>query len=91
MEAKNINIASLFQGYNLYKVPFYQRSYVWGEDKWSRFLDDMYYVTSNKKSQFLGSIILKQENTQMGAADQRTIIDGQQRLTTIIIFFLKIC
>lgn len=54
MEAKNINIASLFQGYNLYKVPFYQRSYVWGEDKWSRFLDDMYYVTSNKKVSFLG-------------------------------------
>ena len=50
MEAKKINIASLFQGYNLYKVPFYQGSYVWGEDKWSRFLDDMYYVTSNKKS-----------------------------------------
>ena len=91
MEAKKINIASLFQGYNLYKVPFYQRSYVWGEDKWSRFLDDMYYVTSNKKSYFLGSIILKQENTQMGAADQRTIIDGQQRLTTIIIFFKTLC
>lgn len=91
MEAKKINVASLFQGYNLYKVPFYQRSYVWGEDKWSRFLDDMYYVSSNRKSYFLGSIILKQENTQMGSADERTIIDGQQRLTTIIIFFKTLC
>ena len=91
MEAKKINVASLFQGYNLYKVPFYQRNYVWGEDKWSRFLDDMYYVSSNRKSYFLGSIILKQESTQMGSADVRTIIDGQQRLTTIIIFFKTIC
>lgn len=91
MEAKKINVASLFQGYNLYKVPFYQRSYVWGEDKWSRFLDDMYYVSSTRKSYFLGSIILKQENTQMGSADERTIIDGQQRLTTILIFFKTLC
>lgn len=91
MEAKKINVASLFQGYNLYKIPFYQRSYVWGEDKWSRFLDDMYYVSLYRKSYFLGSIILKQENTSIGSADERTIIDGQQRLTTIIIFFKTLC
>lgn len=87
MEANKLNLAKIFTGYTLYKVPFYQRSYVWEEDKWSRFLTDMVYVSSNKKSYFLGSIILKQENTVTGSIEERLIIDGQQRFTTIILFF----
>lgn len=87
MEANKLNLAKIFTGYTLYKVPFYQRSYVWEEDKWSRFLTDMYYVSSNKKSYFLGSVILKQESTTTGTPDERIIIDGQQRFTTIILFF----
>lgn len=87
MDANKLNLAKIFTGYTLYKVPFYQRSYVWEEDKWSRFLTDMYYVSANKKSYFLGSIILKQESTTTGTPDERIIIDGQQRFTTIILFF----
>ena len=87
MDSSKLNLAKIFTGYTLYKVPFYQRSYVWEEDKWSRFLTDMYYVSSNKKSYFLGSIILKQESTTTGTPDERIIIDGQQRFTTIILFF----
>lgn len=54
-----------------------------------RFLSDMEFVSLNNKPYFLGSIILKQQLTssQQSIGDRRTVIDGQQRLTTLNIFF----
>lgn len=43
---------------------------------------------------FLGSIILKQAssgNTWSEVSEVRTVIDGQQRLTTMVIFFKALC
>lgn len=62
MQANYLSIPSIFDRYTLHKVPFYQRSYVWEEDKWSRFLEDMCFVSESQKSYFLGTIILKKSN-----------------------------
>ena len=50
-------------------------------------------VSITNKPYFLGSVILKQQptNTGNGIGDIRTVIDGQQRLTTINIFFKVLC
>ena len=71
-------------------IPYYQRSYVWGEKQWKRFLEDMENASlKDTKPYFIGSIILKQKpvptNPEIG--DVRTVIDGQQRLSTMTIFF----
>ena len=87
MQANYLSIPSIFDRYTLHKVPFYQRSYVWEEDKWSRFLEDMCFVSESQKSYFLGTIILKFAQASSGSSKECTIIDGQQRLTTIILFF----
>ncbi|MBO7610102.1 MAG: DUF262 domain-containing protein [Muribaculaceae bacterium] len=87
MQANYLSIPSIFDRYTLHKVPFYQRSYVWEEDKWSRFLEDMCFVSETQKSYFLGTIILKFAQASSGSSKECTIIDGQQRLTTIILFF----
>ena len=71
------------------EVPFFQRAYVWKEDLWDRFLDDMEYVAESNKTHFLGSIILKEgKKPEKGAnyTSRYTIIDGQQRITTFLIF-----
>jgi len=47
MQANYLSIPSIFDRYTLHKVPFYQRSYVWEEDKWSRFLEDMCFVSES--------------------------------------------
>jgi uncharacterized protein with ParB-like and HNH nuclease domain len=41
----------------------------------------------------LGSVILKQQptNTTNKVGDRRIVIDGQQRLTTLNIFFKVLC
>ena len=85
MDAHKALITNIFNNSTLVEVPFFQRSYVWKEDLWGRLLEDMEFVVKTKKPHFLGSIILKEgRKPRQGEnfADCRTIVDGQQRLTT---------
>ena len=67
-------------------VPDYQREYVWEKEKnVQRFLqdinDEFNPKSEEQKNYFIGStIIVKRDNGQFD------VIDGQQRLTTIVIF-----
>lgn len=67
------------------EIPFFQRAYVWGQDEWQQLYDDLLDSFNTKKEHFLGSIILKQLSTQAGEGSRRSLIDGQQRLTTFSI------
>jgi len=89
MEAGKRNIAAIFNKTGILRIPHFQRSYVWDDDQWARFLDDMSYVSRTNKPYFMGSIILKQQETasESGTRDVRTVVDGQQRLTTVLLFF----
>lgn len=89
MDAGKVQIQDIFNGSRLLEIPFYQRSYVWDEEQWSRLLQDMEYVTLVKRPYFVGSIILKAYvgPTTAGISEHRIVIDGQQRLTTFMIFF----
>ena len=93
MDAGKKTINDIFNGNRVLEIPFFQRSYVWGEDQWEKLLEDMEAVNSSPKPYFLGSLILKQQqtNTSHHIGDIRTIIDGQQRLTTLNIFFKVLC
>lgn len=87
MEAGKRNISDIFNRANKLKIPHFQRSYVWQEEQWERFLDDMRYASRANCPYFMGSVILKQQETQVNENNVRTIIDGQQRLTTVMLFF----
>jgi uncharacterized protein with ParB-like and HNH nuclease domain len=89
MEAGKRSINDIFNGNKILEIPFFQRAYVWDAPQWERFVSDMEFVSQNNKPYFLGSVILKQQLTNSGQSvgDKRTVIDGQQRLTTLNIFF----
>ena len=89
MEAGKRTINDIFNGNKILEIPFFQRAYVWDTSQWERFLADMEHVSLTNKPYFLGSVILKQQltNSQQSVGDRRTVIDGQQRLTTLNIFF----
>ena len=89
MEAGKRTINDIFNGNKILEIPFFQRAYVWDTSQWERFLSDMEHVSMTNKPYFLGSVILKQQLTtsQQSVGDRRTVIDGQQRLTTLNIFF----
>ncbi len=91
MEAGKRTIREIFnRGRNL-EIPFFQRSYVWDEPQWKRFLEDMVMVSETRRPYFLGSVILKQQETSSDKDAVLTVIDGQQRLTTLTIFLKVLC
>ena len=76
----------LFDDANQLKIPYFQRSYVWDEEQWKRFFEDIVNVSQIGTVYFLGAVILKNEGRDNARREVLTIIDGQQRLTTIVIF-----
>lgn len=83
IDANIRNIESLAEVF--YEVPDYQREYVWdSEEHVQRFLDDIYDefdpASDETAKYFIGSIIIVKN--ERGIFD---VVDGQQRLTTIIL------
>lgn len=92
MEANKRQIKDIFNQGRQLIVPFFQRSYVWGEEQWERFSEDMTYICQSKQEYFMGAVILKQQQTSTNwISDVRIIIDGQQRLTTLCVFMKALC
>lgn len=89
MDAGKKTISDVLNGNRILRIPFFQRAYVWNEKQWDRFLDDMESISEQNSPYFMGSLILKQERsrTTQHAGDIRQVVDGQQRLTTISVFF----
>lgn len=69
----------------LIEIPFFQRGYVWDKEQWAQLLNDLNDSYENKREHFLGSVVLKQLNSNAGEGSRRSLIDGQQRLTTFSI------
>lgn len=73
-------------------VPLFQRPYVWSQEaQWEPLWDDIVRVAermladpaSRPPPHFLGAVVLQHVQTPIGRMQARTIIDGQQRLTTL--------
>jgi hypothetical protein len=73
-------------------VPLFQRPYVWNEEnQWEPLWNDVVRVADRVLAEpqgrhsphFLGAVVLQQLQTATGLMSERTIIDGQQRLTTL--------
>lgn len=94
MDAHKALITDIFNNATLIEVPFFQRSYVWKDDLWNRFLEDMEFVVKTNRPHFLGSIILKEGPKPRSGelfSSSKTVVDGQQRLTTFLIFMKVLC
>ena len=94
MDAHKAIITNIFNNSTLIEVPFFQRSYVWKADLWARMIEDMEYIVKTNKPHFFGSIILKEgrrPHPGENFTDCRTIVDGQQRLTTFLLFMKVLC
>jgi hypothetical protein len=73
-------------------VPLFQRPYVWNrENQWAPLWRDVVRVTerlladpgTRHQPHFLGAVVLQQLQNPVGSLQARTVIDGQQRLTTL--------
>jgi hypothetical protein len=94
MKAGTIDLQALFQGTTSYRIPLFQRPYVWDRDRnWEPIWGDISAMAKRiikglePEAHFLGAIVVDQLPTPLGRVNRREIIDGQQRLTTLQIFF----
>lgn len=75
-------------------APLFQRPYVWKKDKqWEPLWEDVKKIAEclvrgeeEVKPHFMGAIVLDQLRVPVGQPEARSIIDGQQRLTTLQVF-----
>ena len=90
---ENRKVSDIFQRSAIYKVPRYQRDYVWKEVNWKELWIDLQFTLANESeiqwSHFLGTIVLNKSNNESGL-EVYEIIDGQQRLLTIYILMIVI-
>jgi uncharacterized protein with ParB-like and HNH nuclease domain len=64
-------------------IPVYQRAYAWEEKEWRTFLSDLKEQAEGSNNYFYGNILMETITKDV----EYEIIDGQQRLTTLVIFF----
>jgi len=92
MKPDTHTVTQLFERDVRYIVPLYQRPYVWDEDhQWAPLWDDITALLQHQEdsdlsglwSHFLGAIVVEQDKTVPGQIPRFTVIDGQQRLTTL--------
>ena len=76
-------VIDLFEKFDYIKVPDYQRAYSWEEKQIEQFLLDIKEYLDKDINYYIGHFLFEKnkDNEKIGY-----IIDGQQRLTTIIIF-----
>ena len=74
-------------------IPVYQRNYDWTVGQCKQLLDDILEVGHSKKSNahFIGSIVYIHDDAYTTSRiKELTIIDGQQRLTTLTLIYLAV-
>ena len=72
-------------------IPVYQRNYDWTIGQCKQLLDDILEVGTNKRmnAHFIGSIVYVHDDVyQTSRIKELTVIDGQQRLTTLTLIYL---
>ncbi len=78
----------------VFSIPVYQRNYTWEEENCEKLLQDIVSISQNKKTHFMGSITyvlhLIDDEKSLRQLQEFVIIDGQQRVTTIMLLLKAI-
>lgn len=101
MNLNKPHLEDLFNKQIRFRIPVFQRHYVWNEqEQWQPLWDDFINKLNERNNgnkihpHYTGSIVLFQENTTTSTVATYSVIDGQQRLTTFQLFisaFREIC
>jgi uncharacterized protein with ParB-like and HNH nuclease domain len=77
-------------------IPPFQRAYAWGKPEIERYFSDVSRIIEShlnlkqhdKLEHFFGTLVIKEEKA--GFANKSVVVDGQQRLTTTLIFLIAL-
>lgn len=87
MKASETKLQKILEGTQQYLVPLFQRPYSWERQQWENLWDDLIELTEQEtmRPHFMGSIVTMQTVSVPEGVSKYLLIDGQQRLTTILI------
>ncbi|MDR1632741.1 MAG: DUF262 domain-containing HNH endonuclease family protein [Dysgonamonadaceae bacterium] len=97
MKTQNQSISDvLAKNATSFFIPPFQRAYAWGKPEIERYFADILRIINSeldskqhdKLEHFFGTIVIKEESE--GFAQKSVIVDGQQRLTTTLLFLIAL-
>ena len=89
MKADDYQMSKVFLGGGdvQYVLPIFQREYAWEQAEWQTLIDDVvdtYHASDDSRYEhFLGSLVVIEEDSKKTLFQSYTLVDGQQRLTSI--------
>jgi uncharacterized protein with ParB-like and HNH nuclease domain len=88
IKSEKILLKEVFEKW--FRIPEYQRPYVWGYEEIHDLLDDLTFALNNKPDSeyFLGSIVFQSKPADKAADrpfEENDLLDGQQRLATLLL------
>ena len=90
IDANEISLSKLLnQPTEVFKLPLYQRPYAWTKDQWADLLEDILSLPKDD-SHFFGAIVVVPTQEPDQGIKSFYVIDGQQRLATILIWLSAI-
>jgi uncharacterized protein with ParB-like and HNH nuclease domain len=80
----------LADGRRAFKIPVFQRNYIWGKDECNKLFEDIVDAASKESGHFIGTIVYVTDEHSLLPWNEYTIIDGQQRITTVMLLLKAI-
>lgn len=92
MKASETNLLEIIEGSKQYIIPMFQRTYTWREKHWKQLWDDINELFEDDidMTHFIGSIVTIPYNMTNHGVQPFLVIDGQQRLTTLLLMLVVI-
>jgi uncharacterized protein with ParB-like and HNH nuclease domain len=92
MKAGEVRFQQLLNGKIQYRVPLFQRTYSWNQEQWEKLWDDILeiYMLDKPRNHFIGAIVTLPIHDAPERAAKFILIDGQQRLTTLLLLLAVI-
>jgi hypothetical protein len=91
MKAEHVNFSYFItSGKKTFTIPVYQRNYEWKEQECLKLFSDIEAIASGNKSHFIGTIVYVTSENSNATWSEFTVIDGQQRITTLMLLLKAI-
>ena len=91
MKATETSVLRFIGGlYKAFVIPPFQRNYEWDEEQCKELFDDIIASYENKSTHYLGNVVYYQGKNNSASYQELILVDGQQRITTILILLLAL-
>lgn len=94
MKASETKLIRIIEGTNQYLVPHFQRPYTWQRKNWETLWADLDVLmqpggsddgVGTQREHFMGAIVTAPAHSVPEGVTKYLLIDGQQRLTTLLV------